>query len=207
MATRHLPNVPLGEEQADAAMQRGPWRNRARLSSVADRAEAWLAKAGFDRGPWLAVAFGGGITAWFVLGTPAEWVLTAAAALLAAVGAVALWKAREDRVQLLRSALAVGLALAAGVLMVWARSALVGVPAIERPVSAVMTGRVLERIEQPAEGRVRLVLATREPRGERAIKVRINVPLEKASPVMTEGAELRLRARLMPPSSPMLPGG
>ena len=207
MATRHLPNVPLGEEQADAAMQRGPWRNRARLSSVADRAEAWLAKAGFDLGPWLAVAFGGGITAWFVLGTPAEWVLTAAAALLAAVGAVALWKAREDRVQLLRSALAVGLALAAGVLMVWARSALVGVPAIERPVSAVMTGRVLERIEQPAEGRVRLVLATREPRGERAIMVRINVPLEKASPVMTEGAELRLRARLMPPSSPMLPGG
>ena len=146
MATRHLPIVPLGEEQADAAMQRGPWRNRARLSSVADRTEAWLASAGFDRGPWLAVAFGGGIAAWFVFRTPAEWVLAAAVALLAAVGAVALWKGREDRARLLRSVVAVGLALAAGVLVVWARSALIGVPALERPVSTVITGQVLERI-------------------------------------------------------------
>ena len=66
MATRQ-PTVPLGDEPADAAMQQSPWRKTVRLSSVADGAEVRLAKAGFDRGPWLAVAFASGIAAWFVL--------------------------------------------------------------------------------------------------------------------------------------------
>jgi competence protein ComEC len=210
MATRQLPTVPLGEEQGDAAMQRGPWRNRARLSSVAERLEAWLAGAGFDRGPWLVVAFGAGIAAWFVLRTSAEWVLAMAMALLLAVGCIALWKGREDRLELSRAAVAVGLALAGGLLVIWARSAIIGVPAIERPVSTMIAGRILQRIEQPAEDRVRLVLATRLPgqsQGERAVKVRVNVPMDEAVPALSEGAEVRLRARLMPPASPMLPGG
>jgi competence protein ComEC len=67
MATRQPPLVPLGDEPADAALQQPPWRKTARLSSVADAADAALARAGFDRGPWLAIAFAGGIAAWFVL--------------------------------------------------------------------------------------------------------------------------------------------
>ncbi|HYD25249.1 MAG TPA: ComEC/Rec2 family competence protein, partial [Croceibacterium sp.] len=188
-------------------MRQVPWRNRARLSSVADGAEAWLARAGFDRGPWLAVAFAGGIAAWFMLDRPAEWVAAIAAGLLAAVGAVALWRGREDRAHLLRGAVAIGLLLAAGMAIAWSRSTLVGAEPLERPVSAVFDGRVLERIEQPAEGRVRLVLATRAPGGERAVKVRVNVPLAQDRPELSEGARVRLRARLMPPASPMLPGG
>ena len=96
MATRQ-PTVPLGEEPDDAAMQQSPWRKTARLSSVADSVEAWLARAGLDRGPWLAVAFAGGIAAWFVLATPVEWVLAAAAGLIAALGAVALWRGNAAR--------------------------------------------------------------------------------------------------------------
>lgn len=207
MATRHLPTVPLGEEPGDAAMRQTPWRKPARLSSVADRLEAGLAKAGFDRGPWLAVGFGGGIAAWFALPHPAQWVGVIAAGLLLAVGSVALWRGREDRAHLLRAALAVGLVVAAGVVVVWLRSALIGAPALERPVSAVFVGQVLERIEQPAEDRIRLVLATRDPDNGSAIKVRVNVPQQKATGAMTEGAVVRLRARLMPPASPMLPGG
>ena len=65
---------------------------------------------------------------------------------------------------------------------------------------------VLERIEQPADDRIRLVLATREQTG-RAIKVRVNVPLGQDSPALREGALVRLKARLMPPAPPMLPGG
>ena len=64
MATRPTPLVPLGEDPGDAALQQPPWRNAARLSSVADAAESFLARAGFDRGPWLAVALAGGIAAW-----------------------------------------------------------------------------------------------------------------------------------------------
>src|SRR5688572_3376635 len=78
------PMVPLGEEPGDAAMQQPPWRKSARLSSVADLVEALLARAGFDRGPWLAVAFAGGIAAWFVFAQPVEWVLAACIALLMA---------------------------------------------------------------------------------------------------------------------------
>ena len=207
MATRQPPLVPLGEERADAAMQHPPWRNRVRLSSVADTADAALARAGFDRAPWLAIAFAGGITAWFVLARPAEWVLAGACSLMAALGAVALWRGAERRGHLLAAVVGIGLMAAAGVGVIWARSELVGVEPLERPISAVFEGRVLERIEQPAEDRVRLVLATREPGGTRAVKVRVNVPLAQDKPGLAEGALVRLRARLMPPASPMLPGG
>ena len=206
MATRQ-PTVPLGDEPADAAMQQSPWRKTVRLSSVADSAEILLAQAGFDRGPWLAVAFASGIAAWFVFARPVEWVLAASAYLFLAVGALALWRGHAARQHVLTTCVAFGLVGAAGVGVIWARSVLVGVPAIDRPLATTVNGRVLERIEQPAEGRVRLVLASREPDSGRAIKVRINVPLESDRPDLTEGATVRLQARLMPPSSPMLPGG
>jgi competence protein ComEC len=83
----------------------------------------------------------------------------------------------------------------------------VGAEPLERPLSSVIEGRVLERIEQPAEQRVRLVLAVREPGSGRAVKVRVNVPLERDRPELTEGARIRLQTRLMPPAPPMLPGG
>ncbi len=206
MATRQ-PTVPLGEEPDDAAMQQSPWRKSARLSSVADYVEAWLARAGFDRGPWLAVGFAGGIAAWFVLATPVEWVLAGGAGLMAALGAAALWRGNASRQHTMTAFIALGLLFAAGVAVVWTRSSLVGAPAIERPLAGTFDGRVLQRIEQPAEGRVRLVLATRDPRSGEAIKVRVNVPLEIDLPEFTEGARVRLDARLVPPSSPILPGG
>lgn len=206
MATRQ-PTVPLGEEPGDAAMQQPPWRKSARLSSTGDRLEALLARAGLDRGPWLAVAFAAGIAAWFVLARPVEWVLAASAALLIALGAVALWRGHPRRQHLMTACVGMGLLLAAGIGVVWARSEMIGAPAIARPLVARLDGRVLERIEQPAEGRVRLVLATREPDSGAAIKVRVNVPLEDDRPGLAEGALVRLQARLMPPSSPMLPGG
>ena len=207
MATRQPPFVPLGEEPADAALQQSPWRNRARLSSIADAADAALARAGFDRGPWLTIAFAAGIAAWFVLDGPVEWVLAGSACLLSAVGGVALWRGSESRAHLLTAVVAVALLAAAGLGIVWTRSVLVGAEPLARPASATIEGRVLERIEQPAEGRVRLVLAVREPGGERAVKVRVNVPLEQDRAGLTESARVRLKARLMPPASPMLPGG
>lgn len=202
-----MPIVPLGEEPADAAMQRPPWRMRARLSSVGDAAEAFLVRSGFDRGPWLAVAFAGGIATWFVLDRPVEWVLAACLASMAVLGAAALWRGNAARAHLFGAVVALGLLVAAGIGLSWARSSMVGAEAIARPVAGEVTGRILERIEQPAEGRVRLVLATRDSDGAKAIKVRVNVPLEQASPALIEGALVRLDARLMPPSPPMLPGG
>jgi competence protein ComEC len=206
MATRVPPLVPLGEEPGDAALQQSPWRNRARLSSVADAADAFLARAGFDRGPWLAAGLAAGIIAWFVLPNAGWWVGTIAAALILAIGAVALWREVGGRAHLQIACVVLGIVVAAGVALVWMRSELVGAEPLQRTGSMALAGKILERIEQPAEDRVRLVLATRDPAGE-PIKVRVNLPLAEDKPAFREGAVIRLKARLMPPSPPMLPGG
>ena len=75
MATQGTPSVPMGEadEEARPAVPR-PWRMRGLLSSFAGRSEAFLEGAQFDRGPWLAVAFGAGIGLWFYLGAPWQWL-------------------------------------------------------------------------------------------------------------------------------------
>jgi competence protein ComEC len=204
MGTRTL--VPLGEEPGDAALQHTPWRNRVRLSSVADATEGFLGRAGFDRGPWLAAAFAGGIAAWFALPSAGWWVAEIAGGLIVALGAVALWRGVGTRVNLLVACVGVGLSVAAGTALIWARSEMVGARPIDRAASMTLAGTILERIEQPADARVRFVLATRDTAGQ-PIKVRVNLPLEQDNAALREGAVVRLKARLMPPAPPMLPGG
>ena len=206
MATRVPPLVPLGEDAGDAALQQTPWRMRGRLSSYLDRAEGFLERAAFDRGPWLAVALAAGIAAWFALPNAGWWVAAIATGLLLALGGVALWRGDERRNHLMLAAGALGLVFAFGTALIWARSATVGAEPMARPLSTLVEGRVLVRIEQPADDRTRLVLATRDREG-RAMRVRVNVPLEQDDPAFREGAVVRMQARLMPPAPPMLPGG
>ena len=169
--------------------------------------EQFLASAGFERAPWLAVAFAAGIGAWFELANSGQWLALVCGCLSVAIAALVLLS-RDGSFPWLRWALAYFLlAVAAGCLIVWAKSAMVGASAIARPYAAEITGRVLDRQEQPADQRVRLVLAIREPGSARAIRVRLNVPLEHDRPGVREGAIVRLRARLVPPAAPMLPGG
>ncbi len=207
MATKHPPLVPLGDDQDNAATQHTPWRKLGDLSSMANAGERFLAVSGFDRGPWIAVALAAGIAAWFVLQTPAAWVLVISGGLLLALGAIAMWKTRDDRVHLVSALVACGLLVAFGTGLAWARSELVGAQPFERPVFDTFRGRVLDRIEQPAQDRIRLVVATRHPESAEPVKIRVNVPLDKASSELNEGAMIEVQARLMPPAAPMLPGG
>ncbi len=124
-------------------MQQSPWRKSARLSSVGDSLDALLARAGFDRGPWLAVAFAGGIAAWFVLSRPVEWVLAASVSLLVVLGTVAMWRGNPARQHAMTACVGTGLLVAAGIGVVWARSEMIGAPAIEQPLVAKFDGRVL----------------------------------------------------------------
>jgi competence protein ComEC len=197
----------LDDAPFDAALQQSPWRMRAHLSSMGDAAEAFLARAAFDRGPWLAVAFAAGIGLWFALPGRFEWALAGAAALMLPLAALALWRDDERRVHLRIACVTVGVLVACGLAAIWTRSAMVGAEPIPRAAAMTIEGRVLERIEQPADLRVRLVLATRAADDGRAIKVRVNLPLDRDKPGLTEGALVRLKARLMPPAPPMLPGG
>lgn len=233
---RDVPIIPMGDEPggsdaAGGAVSRWPWQTGEGLSSVgtgglstfsarwADSAEAFLTRAGFDRAPWLAVLFAGGITAWFALPGPWHWCLALAACGAMALGAIALWppggSADETRANLRRAVIACAVVFAAGIAVIWARSAVVGAEPIARPVVEWLHGEVLEREDQPADRRLRLTLAVRlaEDRSAPAMarKIRVNVPfaaLGKAGVPqgLAEGAVVRLRARLMPPASPMLPG-
>ncbi|WP_375291335.1 hypothetical protein [Qipengyuania sp.] len=103
MATHDAPFVPLGEAGAfpNAASQR-QWQRPRGLSSFADRAESYLAKAGHDRGPWLIVAFAAGIAAWFQLSNASEWVFAMALVAGAAATAWLHWRRDEHR-ELLRT--------------------------------------------------------------------------------------------------------
>lgn len=177
------------------------------MSSILAACEQFLAQAGFDRAPWLAVAFAAGIGAWFAL--PDPWLWAGLIAMCLAVSIAALAGLREEGlIPFVRQALVlVPLAVAAGSGTVWTKSALVGQPAIERPMVGWIEGKVLRREEQSAHDRVRLTLATRLPGMERAVKVRVNVAEDYDLPGLVSGARVRLRARLMPPAAPMLPGG
>ena len=153
MATRQPPLVPLGDDDRDVALQHMPWRKRASLSSLADGAEAFLSCAGFDRGPWMAVLLAAGIGAWFALPTPAGWVACLAGGPLLALTALAKWKGRVDRTHIVTALVTCGVLFAFGTGLIWARSAIVGAEAFERPMSELVEGRILQRIEQPAQDR------------------------------------------------------
>ena len=222
---RDAPIIPMGDAapataepaaqrarpwQSDARLSSGPW-GRAAISRLADRSEAFLAAAGFDRAPWLAVVFVAGILTWFALPQLWHWLAAIAAAALMAIAAMALWPfgsaADEDRSHLRLAVIACVLAFAAGIAVIWARSAMVGAAPIARPVIERIEGFVLDREDQPAEDRVRLTLAVRDPVSGTARKIRVNVPQARlGGQAVSEGAVVRMRVRLMPPAPPMLPG-
>ncbi len=208
MTSDAVPVVPLGKETpVDAAMQHGLWRKDLRLSSGLAMAEEFLADSRFERAPWLVVGFAGGIALWFDLANAWQWLGAIALCLGLALAAAAGMSAVGRFPYLRQAAILLPLAVAAGSALVWARSELVGSRPIERPMVVRIDGRLIERDEQPADHRVRLRLATREPGTGRAIMVRLNLDQDADRPEFAEGATLRLRARLVPPAPPMLPGG
>ena len=189
-----------------AALQR-PWRSFSYMSRVADRLDLGLGATGYDRGPWIAVAFAGGIGLWFITPSSAWWVTVMAAMLAIVAFAIAGWRKNSRRPELLLAVVAVALAMTSGMAAIWARSELAGAPPIERPMVARFDGRILAIERQPSKERIRLILATRDPKDQLPIRVRVNVPEQQWRAELTEGAHIRLRARLMPPAPPMLPGG
>jgi competence protein ComEC len=197
-----LDTVALGR---DAALQQSSWRSEGPLSSGAARVERFLQAQGFERAPWLTIAFGFGIAAWFVLGTWREWLGFVAAML--AICFIAAGAMRADgRFVLLRQALiAVALLAAAGLAVVWSKSVLIGTPPIEHSMVALMTGKVTYREDDPAYQRIRLIVSTRDSAGK-PLSVRLNLPQQLDDPRIDEGAVIKARVRLVPPAPAMLPG-
>lgn len=201
-----MSEIPLGDRsgEGDVALQR-QWPNARPLSSMADRADRFLATAGFDRAPWLAVSLAAGIGAWFALPSAPYWIGSILVAAAVAAGALRALHLRNDMQDLLVAVAAMAIMFAAGVGVVWTRSEIVGAPAVAYPMVQPITARVLEREEQPARDRVRLTLAMRDGLGK-ARKVRVNITPEQDAEGIDKGAVIAMRTRLLPPASPMLPG-
>lgn len=201
------PSIPDGNRDDWTAPQLGGhWDSLGRLSSVQRTIEEFLSVRPFERAPWLAVGFGGGIFAWAALSGPWQWA--ALLALCAAAGLLAGVIARDGQADHLRHAI-VGMALmvSAGNGTIWVKSALVGVPPLATRETVMMAGRIVDRQDQGAGAPVRLMLASRIAGVDRPMLIRVMVPDPLDRPDLVTGATIAARARLMPPAPPMLPGG
>ena len=198
---------------AAAAPSMRPWRRqfgvRAGLAHATARLERWLEAERDQLALWVPVAMGTGVAAWFLLPDAHDW--TIAALLFGAVAAGAAAAGRGDRAS--RAVAVAALFALLGLGLVWVRSERVAAPVLGGAVVASMTARV-ERIEPlTARGLMRLTLlplpgATSASRKPIALPPRIRVNLVTAdTPAhLTPGAVLKLRARLLPPPEPAVPG-
>jgi competence protein ComEC len=149
--------------------------------------------------PWLVVGFGTGIAAWFALPAPGLWA--GSIALFSGLAVVGL-TARGGRAE--KSLGWFALAVALGCALVWARSHWVAAPRLDRPVISTFDASV-ERVEPlVAKGDVRLTLATKGT--ELPPRVRVSIPAEDSPEGLSEGARVRIRARLTAPPPMALPG-
>ncbi|MBO9697459.1 MAG: ComEC/Rec2 family competence protein [Sphingopyxis sp.] len=152
-------------------------------------------------GLWLPVALGAGIAAWFALPGEAHWIgfiLLLAGGVCA--GLLVGWNSRSGRFVVTGCG-----AMAAGVLLIWARAAWVAAPVLAAPVVTGFSA-IVERAEPlPAKGQIR-ILALPQGRGDLPPRVRLTLRSEQAAD-LTDGETIGVRARLMPPPTASLPGG
>ncbi|MGK6323601.1 ComEC/Rec2 family competence protein [Sphingomonas sp. DT-51] len=167
--------------------------------------ERWLEAERDQLFLWLPVALGGGAALWFVLPERREWLALLLVTLGLAALAMAAW--RGGRAAPFVATLA--LAVAAGDALAWSRALRVAAPTLDRPAVVRLTGTI-DKIEPlPARGLVRVTLRelrwARPPR-RAPVRVRVSLPQTALPTTLGPGAVLTLRARLMPPAPPAVPG-
>lgn len=169
---------------------------------VRDRLESWLETERDQLALWLPVMLGAGVALWFALPNILSWAgLIVFSLAVSVAGAVIGWRGRFG------SALIwAGLMLALGCSLIWAKSLWVSAPVLERPVIESFEAHVERSDSLAARDKVRLVV---RPIGRSDLppRIRVNVRSKDAPKEAVRGAQIRLRARLVPPAPAALPGG
>lgn len=164
-------------------------------------AENWLDSERDQIGLWLPVGLGIGIALWQSFGTaawPAIMLLSAAIILFAMLS-----KPHSRVRRILQMA---ALLIALGFAVIALKSASIAQPVLGKIWIGEFYGRV-EAVENiSARDVFRLRLATEGQAGLPPF-VRVNLTPAQYRPEFQPGAVVRLRARLMPPAGPALPGG
>ncbi|MET4594871.1 ComEC/Rec2 family competence protein [Sphingomonas sp. PvP107] len=198
---------------AVAAPSMRPWRRQMGVPQWAVAAgiavERWLEAERDQLALWLPVMTGGGIALWFALPGPAAWRV--ALLMLAAISLAGLAIGQGGRAA---RALAIGaLAAGLGLGLTWLRSDSVARPVLGGPAFATFRARV-ESIEPLVDRE--LVRLTLLPDGAGAdgqgrpvalpYRIRVNLAEHDMPTPLGRGAIIGLRARLMPPALPAVPG-
>jgi competence protein ComEC len=177
----------------------GRWRFPKGPTSVWGTVERWLEAERGQLSLWLPIAFGAGISGWFLLAGPRQWVGFVIVALgVAGLGAVL--PGRSGRALLVS-----GLLVAAGCGAIWWRAEHLAAPVLARPQVVQFDAAVLRVESRPARGLVRLVLAPVR-RADLPPRLRVNVDVAAVPPGLAAGTVVALRARLVPPPGPSVPG-
>ena len=176
---------------------RGYWKRR--FDAAREGAEAFLERERGQLPIWLVIGFGAGIACWFALDGQREWI-----AVLCLGGAMVIAGFTFEGGRFERAVGWLGLALALGCSVIWARAEWVGAPRLQRPTVTTFIAKV-ERVEPlPAKGDLRLSVL---PVGsELPTRVRVSLKADKLTPGIAVGATVRIRARLAPPPPMALPG-
>lgn len=175
---------------------------------VSERAAAWLCSvenwldAERDQlALWVPVAVGLGIGVWQILGIGGfqpVMLFCAAFVLLAYAAGI--------HGRLGRLLIFTGIFVAVGFAAITLKSDRVAQPVLAKVWVGELYGRV-EKVEMlTARNTMRLELATDGSQGLPP-KIRVNMPVAEYTKDLRNGAIVRLRARLMPPAGPALPGG
>lgn len=151
---------------------------------------------------WLPIALGAGIALWLILPDRTSWF--GAMALLGGVALAGLAVGLGRRFGL--ALLVGGVVALIGLLLVWTRADWVAAPRIDRPRVALVSGRI-ELVERlPARELVRLTIAT-DPGLMLPPRLRLNVDDTDLAGPVAGGSRIAVRARLLPPAPPAVPGG
>ena len=168
--------------------------------------EQWLEAERHQLVLWVPVLLGAGVAAWFVLPDPRWWAIALLASLTIAVAAIV--GAHGGRASLVLAT--GGVAFAIGLGLVWWRAEAVRAPVLARPAMVSAAGEVVRVQPLPARDLTRLwidvVTWDGVARRDAPHRVRVNVAGDDVPAGVIAGARVRVKARLMPPAPPSVPG-
>ncbi len=170
------------------------------LLRAESKIEAKLAEESDQLPLWIPAGLAVGIIIWEFFGNDALWHVFAFAGLIILAAYI-----RRERMRwafLLKSA---AVCLLIGFLAIMAKSATVAAPPLQKTQISQIYGRIVKVEQLTARQKVRFELET-GGHANLPSKIRVNLTPEQFKPEFTVGSIINLRARLVPPAGPSLPG-
>jgi competence protein ComEC len=163
--------------------------------------ESWLEKERDQLPLWTPVGAGIGITIWEIAGSFAAYGLVLLCLGMTILGLIA---GRERRLGVVMIAGAI--MLGGGFTAIHIKSSIVAAPVLPKIWIGELYGRITNVEDLAARDIIRLEIETGGHAGLPP-KIRVNLSIEQYDPAFVPGAIIKVRARLMPPAAPALPGG